>query len=87
MDPGWSPDGSLLVFGQGADVMDPAPDLRLFKMCARQVSTLPASNGLFSPRWSPDGRYIAALRVKSEDVVIFDLETRRWAELVKGPAA
>ena len=48
-----------------------------------QVSTLPGSEGLFSPRWSPDGRYIAALPANSQSVVLFDFETQHWSELAK----
>ena len=29
---------------------------------SRQISTIPDSEGFYSPRWSPDGRYIAALQ-------------------------
>jgi Tol biopolymer transport system component len=46
-----------------------------------QVSTLPDSQGLHSPRWSPDGRYIAALRAGPEALTLFDFSTRKWVEL------
>jgi Tol biopolymer transport system component len=47
-----------------------------------QVSTLPGSQGLYSPHWSPDGRYVAASRAGPETLVIFDFVTRKWTELV-----
>jgi Tol biopolymer transport system component len=82
-DPGWSPDGKQLVFG-GPE--DEATGLRLVDLRSRQVSTLPASEGLFSPRWSPGGQYIAALRLESHDLMVFNLRTQTWVELAKGPA-
>ena len=44
---------------------------------------LPGSQGLYSPRWSPDGRYIAALRTGSEILLLYDLKTQKWEELTK----
>ena len=49
-----------------------------------QVSTLPGSDGLFSPRWSPDGRYIAALPSSNPDrLLLLDRTTEKWKELCK----
>jgi Tol biopolymer transport system component len=55
-------------------------------MKTQQVSTLPGSEGLFSPRWSPDGRRIAAMPVDQLNVVLYDFETHHWSELAKGRA-
>jgi len=49
----------------------------------RQITTLPGLEGLYSPRWSPDGRYITALQAGPEILVIFDVRTKKWAELTK----
>jgi len=84
-NPGWSPDGNLLVFCQGADAGYGARDVRLFDVRTRQLSKLPASEGLYSPRWSPDGRYIAALRSGEEYLWLFDLRVRKWIELPRIP--
>ena len=40
---------------------------------------------LFSPRWSPDGKYIAAITTDSQKLVIFDRATQQWADLVSMP--
>jgi len=43
---------------------------------------------LFSPRWSPDGRYLAAmdLQALSQKIVIFDFKTQKWADWVTDTA-
>ncbi len=58
MDANWSPDGNSLVFGT---LSVPNMPIYTIDLRSKRVSTLPGSSGLFSPRWSPDGRYIAAI--------------------------
>ena len=41
------------------------------------------SDGIYSPRWSPDGRYIAAMPVDATSLKIFDLESQQWSEPVR----
>jgi Tol biopolymer transport system component len=48
-----------------------------------QLSTLPGSTGLYSPRWSPDGRYVAALNSDSRSLMLFDFQTQKWEEIAK----
>ena len=61
---------------------------RLLDLSTRQVSNLPDSEGLFSPRWSLDGRYIAAIVAVSQGkLMLFDLTTQKWMELSQQPAA
>lgn len=45
------------------------------------MSLLPGSEGLFSPRWSPDGRYVAALQVGGNKAALFDFTTQQWTDL------
>ena len=85
IDASWSPDGGKILFS-GASAR-PDSDIRVFDLSNHQVSTLPGSHGLFSPRWSPDGRYIVAMPVNSLSVVLFDFQTQKWTELIKGSTA
>jgi eukaryotic-like serine/threonine-protein kinase len=84
-DPNWSPDGSKIVYSGGPARAD--SDIRMFDLSNHQVITLPGSQGFYSPRWSPDGRYIAAMPVNSLSLVLFDFQTQKWTELMKRSAA
>ena len=48
---------------------------------------MPGSEGLFSPHWSPDGRYIAAMSSDSSKLMLFDFKTQKWVELARMTAA
>jgi serine/threonine protein kinase/Tol biopolymer transport system component len=81
-DPNWSPDGSKIVVG--GRTADAASSIRIFDLATRQISTLPGSQGMYSPRWSPDGRYIPALSIDSKRLLLFDFQTQQWTELAQG---
>ena len=83
-DPDWSSDGNSVVFGRLPEYMaeDSTPKaIQILDLKTKAVSTLPGSAGLFSPRWSPDGRYIAAMPLDQRKLMIFDLSTRQWSEV------
>jgi len=82
LDPNWSPDGSKIVFGGESN--NPASAIRVLDLASRQVSTLPTSQGYFSPRWSPDGRSIAAFSADSKTLLLFDFKTQKWNTLATG---
>jgi eukaryotic-like serine/threonine-protein kinase len=84
-DPDWSPHGDRIIFGSVP--ADPKSALRVLELKTNQVSTVPGSKGLFSPRWSPDGRYIVAMPADSLSLFLFDFQTQKWSELAKARAA
>ncbi|MBV9182445.1 MAG: PD40 domain-containing protein, partial [Acidobacteria bacterium] len=81
-DPNWSPDGKKIVFA--GDAADAASAIQIIDLATEQVSTLPGSQGMFSPRWSPDGRRIAAMSSDSRRLMLFDVQTQKWTEIVTG---
>ena len=48
---------------------DPSSVLKILDLKRSQVSTIPGSKGMFSPRWSPDGQSIAAIREDSVTLI------------------
>ncbi len=79
-DPSWSPDGSRITFATVNGTR--SSNIVIMDMKTRQVSTVPGSDGRFSPRWSPNGRYLAALDFApiSKKLFLFDFSTGKWAE-------
>jgi serine/threonine protein kinase/Tol biopolymer transport system component len=79
-DPNWSPDGTKVVFSTSSTYVP--GDIRIADLKSRQVSILPGSQGKLSPRWSPDGRNIAALSFRQGNrLSVFDLKLQRWFDL------
>jgi dipeptidyl aminopeptidase/acylaminoacyl peptidase len=82
-DPAWSSDGQSIVFGRLPDRMDDGKDkaIYLLNLNTHKVEEIPGSAGLFSPRLSPDGHYIAAMPLDQRALMLFDRVTRRWTML------
>ena len=87
-DPHWSPDGRKIVFSPSPEGgADPKSDIRVFDVNGKRVTILPGSVGMFTPHWSPDGRLIAAVRMNSRTLNIFDIKTQRWSTPYTGIVA
>src|SRR3954471_9592350 len=82
LDPNFSPDGTKIIFGGESN--DPSSAIRILDLASGQISTLPMSEGLYSPRWSPDGRFVSAFSADSKTLLLFDSDTKKWTELANG---
>ena len=86
-DPDWSPDGKTIVFGRSSEYMaeDSTPkSIQIVDLASRRCRSVPGSEGLFSPRWSPDGRYLVAMPLDQRKLMLFDIAARKWSELAIG---
>ena len=89
-DPNWSPEGNRLVFARGENAVAGSAgprtsDIRILDLKSRQVSKVPGSEGLFSPRWSADGRYLVgmdAIGGPSTKLFLYDFSTQEWTTWV-----
>jgi Tol biopolymer transport system component len=83
VDATWSPDGSTLAVGMSLSEQHDRPiTIQLVDLETGRSSALPRSEGLFSPRWSPDGRYLAALPHDSLQLLLYEFRSGRWRTLV-----
>jgi Tol biopolymer transport system component len=90
-EPSWSSDGNSIAFSRmpsASGYRPGTPDIRIIDLTSHAVSILPQSEGLIAPRWSPDGRYLAAMVFDAEKwpgagLVLFDFATRKWTTLAK----
>ena len=83
VDFNWSPDGRQIVFGQAPATVNAT--IQVLDLNSRRVSTVPGSDGLFSPRWSPNGRYLAALSQDSNALMLYDFQSHKWSEWITEP--
>ncbi len=92
-DPNWSPDGHKIVFESGA-LTDQKGDslaidrkgdsLSILDPTTGRVEKVAGSTGMYSPRWSPDGRYLVALSWRfwnSTPLALFDIQAQHWSAL------
>lgn len=83
-DPDWSSDGKWLVMGRLPRNMSPETESRALyevDVATRKITEIPGSVGLFSPRISPDGRFIAAIDLQQRSLKLFDRQSRSWRVL------
>jgi Tol biopolymer transport system component len=83
-DPEWSADGKSLAYSDTPPFETNGSGklaLHIMDLRTREITTVAGSEGLYSPIWSPDGRYIAALRAGPETLMLFDFSTRKWVQL------
>jgi hypothetical protein len=80
----------VLVFGRLPDLMAEASQpkaIYMVDLATKAMTKLPGSDGLFSPRWSADGKYIAALSIDQKKLMLFDIAAKTWRVVADGNIA
>jgi eukaryotic-like serine/threonine-protein kinase len=82
----WSPDGSSIIFNTEPQSGE-AGTSAIFKLDLKsgKQTKLPGSEGLYSARWSPDGRHVVATPPDNKRMMIFDFSSQKWTELTSMP--
>jgi serine/threonine protein kinase/Tol biopolymer transport system component len=86
-DATWSVDGKQIAFAGDANdaiVRNSGSAIKILDLQTGKVSLLAGSQRMFSPRWSPDGRYLAAMTSDSSKLMLFDFQTSSWKQIGSG---
>lgn len=82
----WAPDGKSIVYAvPTVRYYSGELWLRVLNLATCEVSKFPGSEGIFSPRWSPDGSTLAAIRDFQDDshLMLYHVATGKWEEVMR----
>src|ERR1035438_3803044 len=86
-NPNWSPDGKRLAFAPNyPEGSKEQQHVSILNLETGAIETVPGSENLFSVRWSPDGKWLAALTYDRFWPVVYSFGTQKWSVLRQGAA-
>jgi len=77
----WRTDGRQIVLDVQETESGEESDVRILDLESNKLTKLRGSEGLVEPRWSADGRFIAALNPKKKQVLLYDCKAETWSVL------
>lgn len=80
----WSPDGYRIVVTMRNQKVRPAYALYFLEPTTGVLKQLADSKDLSDPRWSSDGRYIAARDSSKHHIVLYDVHKDTWSVIASG---
>ena len=81
-DPTWTPDGKSIVFARAGAGGEGKRAIYRVDLGNGNLTMIPGSDELESPRLSPDGQHIAALTRDAKKLMLFDQNS--WSTLAEG---
>jgi DNA-binding winged helix-turn-helix (wHTH) protein/Tol biopolymer transport system component len=85
--PDWLPDGHSISYSVEQDAGGSStakPGIYLSNLDSGRSTLIPGSTGLTEGRWSPDGRFLAAVSEDTSVIKLLDLRTHHWSEVARG---
>ncbi len=76
--PSWSPDGKEIVYANVYGEDTQTAWVRRIDLATRNAQIVPKSHNFRTARWSPDGKFIAALQPMTGHLMLFDVGTQLW---------
>ena len=80
-DAAWSADGKTLAYGVNSAAGKSS--IQLVDVATRKNSQLAGSDGIFAPRWSPNGRYIVGISSDNAKLLLYDTKSQQWRQIAK----
>ena len=85
--PDWGPDGQRIVFSESEQSVDHSGSqqaLYFHDLRSGESTRISGSDGLTGVRWSPNGRFLAAVAEDSSTLKLYDIKKKQWTEVVRG---
>jgi len=79
----WRTDGRQIVLDVQNTEDGSESTIRILDLETGSLTQLAGSEGLVEPRWSADGRYIAALQPRKKQILIYDCKLQKWSVLAE----
>jgi Tol biopolymer transport system component len=80
----WSPDGYRIVVTMRNQKTHPQYGVFFLEPTTAVVKELPDSKDFTGARWSPEGRYIAALDSANQHLWLYDVQREKWSNVASG---
>jgi Tol biopolymer transport system component len=81
VQPTWRPDGKAIDYMYWDGVSHPSKGIYEVELATRKVSMRPGTEQFFSPCWSPDGKFLAAMADKPSRLMLYSVEKNVWTGL------
>ena len=81
VQPTWRPDGKAIDYMYWDGVSHPMNGIYEVELATRKVSMRPGTEQFFSPGWSPDGNFLAAMADGPSRLMLYSVEKNAWKAL------